>query len=104
MFNDLMHLLSFLLLRFMFKHSIHFVFVGYICVVVDDHEQDLDFVNKLDISQIKTEKKKLKLKFCIQDFTFQLFIKSKVKSSTILKNTKNAVVIDQTHDQCHFLP
>ena len=55
----------------MFKDSINFVFVVDIGVVVDDDEQDLDFVNKLDILHIKTEKKKLKLKFCIQDFTFQ---------------------------------
>ena len=54
----------------MFKDFINFVFVVDIGVVVDDDEQDLDFVNKLDILQIKTEKKKLKLKFCIQDFTF----------------------------------
>ena len=86
----------------MFKDSIDFVFVVDIGVVVDDDEQDLDFVNKLDILQIKTEKKNLKLKFCIQDFTFQLLLKIEVKSSTILKNTKNAVVRDQTHDQCHF--
>ena len=104
MFNDFMDLLSFLLLRFMFKDSIDFVFVVDIGVVVDDDEQDLDFVNKLDILQIKTEKKKLKLKFCIQDFTFQLLLKIEVKSSTILKNTKNEVVRDQTHDQCHFSP
>ena len=56
----------------MFKDFINFVFVVDIGVVVDDDEKDLDFVNKLDILQIKTEKKKLKLKFCIQDFTFQL--------------------------------
>ena len=48
MFNDFMDLLSFSLLRFMFKDSIDFVVdIG---VVVDD-EQDLDFVNKLDILQ-----------------------------------------------------
>ena len=88
----------------MFKVSINFVFLVDIGVVVDDDEKDLDFVNKLDILQIKTEKKKLKLKFCIQDFTFQLFLKIEVKSSTILKNTKNAVVGDQTHDKCHFSP
>ena len=88
----------------MFKDFINFVFVVDIGVVVDDDEQDLDFVNKLDILQIKTEKKNLKLKSCIQDFTFQLFLKIEVKSSTILKNTKNAVVRDQTHDQCHFSP
>ena len=51
MFDDLMDLLSILLFRFMFKDSIDFVFV------VDDDEQDLDFVNKLDILQIKMEKK-----------------------------------------------
>ena len=88
----------------MFKDFINFVFVVDIGVGVDDDEQDLDFVNKLDILQIKTEKKKLKLKFCIQDFTFQLSLKIEVKSSTILKNTKNAVVRDQTHDECHFSP
>ena len=57
MFNDFMNLLSFLLLRFMFKDSIDFVFVVDIGVVVDDDEQDLDFVNKLDVLQIKTEKR-----------------------------------------------
>ena len=36
-----------------------FVDIG---VVVDDDEQDLDFVNKLDILQIKTERKKVKTK------------------------------------------
>ena len=49
MFNDFMDLLSFSLLRFMFKDYIDFVVdIG---VVVDDDEQDLDFVNKLDILQ-----------------------------------------------------
>ena len=70
-----MDLLSFSLLRFMFKDSIDFVFVVDIGVVVDDDEQDLDFVNKFDILEIKTEKKKLKLNFCIQNFTFQLLLK-----------------------------
>ena len=79
MFNDFMNLLSFLLLRFMFKDSIDFVFVVDIGVVVDDDEQDLDFVNKLDILQIKTKKKKLKLKFCIQEFIFQLLYYKKSK-------------------------
>ena len=102
MFNDFMDLLSFLSLSFMFKDSIDFVVdIG---VVVDDDEQDLDFVNKLNILQIKTVKKKLKLKFCIQDFAFQLLLKIEVKSSTILKNTKTAVVRDLTHDQFHFSP
>lgn len=41
----------------MFKDSIDFVFVVDIGVVVDDDEQDLDFVNKLDVLQIKTEKR-----------------------------------------------
>ena len=84
--------------------SIDFVFVVDIGVFVDDDEQDLDFVNKLDILLIKMEKKKLKLKFWIQDFTYQLLLKIEVKSTLILKNTKNAVVRDQTHDQCHFSP
>ena len=35
----------------MFKDYIDFVFVVDIGVVVDDDEQDLDFVNKLDILQ-----------------------------------------------------
>ena len=35
----------------MFKDFINFVFVVDIGVVVDDDEQDLDFVNKLDILQ-----------------------------------------------------
>ena len=60
MFNDFMDLLSFLMLRFMFKDSIDFVFFVDLGVVVDDDEQDLDFLNKLDILQIKTEKKILK--------------------------------------------
>ena len=51
MFNDFMDLLSFLLLRFMFKDSIDFVSVVDIGVVVVDDEQDVDFVNKLDILQ-----------------------------------------------------
>ena len=46
-----------LLIRGHFKDSIDFVFVVDIGVVVDDDEQDLDFVNKLDDLQIKTEKK-----------------------------------------------
>ena len=41
----------------MFKDSINFVFVIDIGVVVDDDEKDFDFVKKLYILQIKTEKK-----------------------------------------------
>ena len=41
----------------MFKDFINFVFVVDIGVVVDDDEQDLDFVNKLDVLHIKTEKR-----------------------------------------------
>ena len=46
-----------LLIRGHFKDSIDFVFVVDIGFVVDDDEQDLDFVNKLDVLQIKTEKR-----------------------------------------------
>ena len=46
-----------LLIRGHFKDSIDFVFVIDIGVVVDDDEQYLDFVNKLDVLQIKTEKR-----------------------------------------------
>ena len=57
----------------MFKDSIDFVFVVDIGVVVDDDEQDLDFVNKLDILQIKTEEKKLKLKFLYKTLPFSYY-------------------------------
>lgn len=40
----------------MFKDSIGFVFV-FVIGVVDNDEEDLEFVNKLDALQIKMEKK-----------------------------------------------
>ena len=85
MFNDFMDLLLFLLLRFMFKDSIDFVFVVDIGVVVDDDEQDVDFVNKLDILQIKTEGKKFKTKILYTRVYLSVIIllKIELKSSTI---------------------
>lgn len=41
----------------MFKDSIDFVFVVVIGVIVDDNEEDLEFVNKFDVLQIKTKKR-----------------------------------------------
>lgn len=40
----------------MFKDSINFVFVVVISVVYDDDEEDLEFVNKFDVLQIKMKK------------------------------------------------
>ena len=69
----------------MFKDFINFVFVVDIGVVVDDDEQDLDFVNKLDILQIKTEKKMVKTKILYTRLYLSVIIllKIEVKSSTI---------------------
>ena len=57
----------------MFKDFINFVFVVDIGVVVVVDDNYLDFVNKLDILQIKTEKKKLKLKFVYKTLPFSYY-------------------------------
>ena len=46
---------------------------------VDDDEQDLDFVNKLDILQIKREKKKVKTKILYTRLYLSVIIKNQSK-------------------------
>ena len=63
----------------MFKDSIDLVFVVVIGVVVDDDEEDIEFVKKISALQIKTYKKQVKIKILLTGLYPSVIVKNRGK-------------------------